>query len=633
MTELSLDGRVALVTGASRGIGRELAVGLAARGAKLIITSRTRADLEETARRTGRPDDVAIVEADLAVPGAAEDLATAALEAFDHVDVLFNNAGLGYFALLEEVTEESMRRLFEVNTFAPIALARALLPSMKARRSGRIVNVVTAQGRAPVPSVGVYGASKTALAVLGNVMRLEIEPAGIVIVNVYPGTVDSGFEQHADREAGRIGLSPGGGVGRTVEDAAAEILDVSMGAGGEFWLEAEGRRMAADAILAPQVVDRQLAPLRDHLLHEVRGTKPPESRLWQRWRVEVADPCTLRCNRCPRKDDDAPRATAHEQMEDRTWAALRPYLGETAEITFLGCKDPLNHPRLFDWIDEARDAGARAGLRTNGASLDEAKAERLLRVHLDRIELTLGGATPRTYATAEPPISFEQFCTNVRRLTSRRTSPAPEVTFRFVLMREAKEEIHTIVELAGELGVDRILYVHCDVVRELDGGRATLFGRRADPEVRALEKELRRAGRTAKRLGVLTEATSFVPEEQPVCNYDPRAGLFVRHDGFVGPCRNLTVGGGTCFLGRSVVMPAETYGRLGEESLLDLWSSTTARRYRDTFRDRASALEERASVVDFQRSLRRLEETLEAAREAMPDAPEACLTCRYLYNL
>ena len=633
MTDERLDGRVALVTGASRGIGRELARGLAARGARLVIASRTKEDLEETARLTGRPEDVVIVVTDLAVPGAAERLAEKALEAFGHVDLLVNNAGLGYFALLEEATEKSMRRLFEVNTFAPIALARALLPSMKARRHGRIVNVVTAQGRAPVPSVGVYGASKTALAILGNVMRLEIEPAGVVVVNVYPGTVDSEFERHADREAGRLGLSPGGGVGRTVEAAAAEILEVSLGEGGEVWLEAEGRKMAADAILAPQVVDRQLAPLRDHLLHEVRGTKPSETRLWQRWRVAVADPCTLRCGRCPRKGDDPPRPTAHEQMADDTWAALRPYLGEAAEITFLGCKDPLVHPRLFDWIGEARDLGARAGLRTNGATLDDAMAERLLAVHLDRIELTLGGATAKTYASANPPLPFEAFCENVRRLTRRRAGRLPEVTFRFVLMREAKEEIHTVVELADELDVDRILYVHCDVVRELESGRPALFGRSTDPEIRALEKELRRAGRTAKRSGIKTEATSFVPEEQPVCNYDPRRGIFVRHDGVVGPCRNLTVGGGTCFLGRTVVMPTETYGRLADGSLLDLWSSATARRYRDTFRDRASALEERTAVVDLQRSLRRLEETYEAAREAMPDAPEACLTCRFLYNL
>ncbi len=103
------------------------------------------------------------IEADLSIPGQVETLAQKAVDAAGHIDVLFNNAGIGYFALMEEATEETIRYLFQVNTFSPMALIKSLLPRMKARGNGRVINIASCTGRVPVPTVGVYGGSKTAL--------------------------------------------------------------------------------------------------------------------------------------------------------------------------------------------------------------------------------------------------------------------------------------------------------------------------------------------------------------------------------------------------------------------------------------------------------------------------------------
>jgi short-subunit dehydrogenase/MoaA/NifB/PqqE/SkfB family radical SAM enzyme len=573
------------------------------------------------------------IAADLARPGEAERLAREASAVHGRIDLLINNAGVGYFALLEEATEERIRGLFEINTFAPLLLIREALPALRASADGRIVNIVSSLGRVPVPSTGVYGGSKTALAVLGNVLRLEVEPTGLRVINVYPGTLDTEFEKHAEREAGRLGLAPGGGVGRPAAEVAEEILDAAAGKAGEVWLEKLGRTMAADAILHPVDVDRQLAPLRDRLIREGSGTKPAEERLWRRWRVEISLACDLRCARCPGKKAREAASEGEALMADEVWASLHPHLGEVGEIDFSGGGEPLLHPRLADWIAEAREAGARAGFQTNGAHLDEPTIDRLLAARPDWIALTLGGTSRESYERARPGLSFETFEANAKRLADRCPGQNPVLALRLVMRRERTEELEEAVRLASDLGFDRVEFTHCDVIRDLESGRPSLFGSSSDKEVRALEKALRRARRKARRLGLETDATAFVPEEQAVCVHDPRHALFVRHDGRVAPCANLAIGGRTCFLDTEVTMPASAYGRLGEADLLELWRSPACREYRDRFERRVTTQEEILADVAMERSLSRLHEATEAAREAMPEPPDGCRSCRHLYDL
>jgi short-subunit dehydrogenase len=208
MDKYSFNGKHVLVTGASGGLGSSLVLDLARKGASLVVTSRSITALNELVLNLPKETKVKPIIADLSKPGDAKKLADEAIQALGHIDVLFNNAGIGYFSLMEESTEENIRHLFEVNTFSPLFLTKALVPHMKSRGSGRIINIVSCAGRVPIPTVGVYGGSKSALAVMSNTMRIELEPAGIDIINVYPGTTDTSFEENALREEERPGLCP-----------------------------------------------------------------------------------------------------------------------------------------------------------------------------------------------------------------------------------------------------------------------------------------------------------------------------------------------------------------------------------------------------------------------------------------
>ena len=141
MERYSINGKHVLVTGASGGLGSALVRNLAEMGAKLVVTSRSIKALNELISLLPESTQAEAITADLSRPGEAEILAHKAIKALGYIDVLFNNAGVGYFALMEEATEENIRQLFEVNTFSPLALIKALLPKMKAKGDGRIINI------------------------------------------------------------------------------------------------------------------------------------------------------------------------------------------------------------------------------------------------------------------------------------------------------------------------------------------------------------------------------------------------------------------------------------------------------------------------------------------------------------
>ena len=120
-----------------------------------------------------------------------------------------------------------------------MVLIKSLVPQMKARGNGRIVNIVSCAGRVPIPTVGVYGGSKSALAVMSNTMRLELEPAGIDIINIYPGTVATAFEEHAFREEERPGLCPKDVCGEPRFRIAQKVIEAAAGPPGEVWANAD----------------------------------------------------------------------------------------------------------------------------------------------------------------------------------------------------------------------------------------------------------------------------------------------------------------------------------------------------------------------------------------------------------
>ena len=184
-----------LLTGASSGIGRELAVLLAKEGAHLVVAAR-RADhldaLCEEIKGAGQHRPFAM-PTDLSVPGAAATLAAAALDHFGHeIDVVINNAGASLIGAQSRIGDADIaRNVYEVNLWAPLALSAALVPTMLSLGKGTVVNVTSTIQSVPLPLLGYYGSSKSALAQATRSLRLELAETPIRVMEVVPGATDT----------------------------------------------------------------------------------------------------------------------------------------------------------------------------------------------------------------------------------------------------------------------------------------------------------------------------------------------------------------------------------------------------------------------------------------------------------
>jgi short-subunit dehydrogenase/MoaA/NifB/PqqE/SkfB family radical SAM enzyme len=628
MSRYSFAGKNVIVTGASGGLGSALSERLANQGANLIVTSRSTKALDHLASRLAEGTRVITLAADLSVRGQAEILAAQALEKAGHVDAVFNNAGIGYFALMEEATEENIRHLFEVNTFSPIALVKALLPHMKERGSGRIINIVSAAGRVPIPTVGVYGGSKSALAVMANTMRLELEPAGIEIINVYPGTIDSSFEENALREEHRPGLCPTAHCGVPRWDIADQVMKAAAGPPGEVWLEPQGRWLSAAALIWPKFVDRRLSPVRD----KVTQTTSRKTRRWRTLHVESATAYDLQSVTCP-SQDIRDQAENRAIMTQDVWDAIRPHLHQVTSIEFTGGGEPLFQPQLTQWVAEAKKAGCETGILTNGLLLSKERAGKLIEAGLDWICVSLDGATAEVHEKIRQGSDFNRVCSNLGTIAEMRRGRIPKTIINFVLMKMNFHQAEEIVKLAKHLGVDQVNFKQCDVIRGEQGNGSGFFSHHVSKEIRHLEKDLAKARSLARKLKVVTTAFSFNPREQPVCDQDPRNSVFIRFDGSAAPCINLAIGGPTTFLGDQVTMPKVHYGRVQDHDVLELWENKTSKYYRDLFNERVKAYEDVFVEALTGGPRPGHERLLKMAVNAMPRAAEGCRVCHYLYDV
>jgi short-subunit dehydrogenase len=186
---MRLEGRIALVTGASSGIGLALSPLLAERGARLALAGRDAAALAGIAGRTGGQPFVA----DLSEPGGAERLADLVLERYGHVDLLVSNAGAGWAGDLAAMPVDLAERLVTLNLVAPVRLTRLLLPGMLERGSGQLVYVTSIAGATGVAREAVYAATKAGLATFADSVREEVAGCGVTVSVVVPGVVDTPF--------------------------------------------------------------------------------------------------------------------------------------------------------------------------------------------------------------------------------------------------------------------------------------------------------------------------------------------------------------------------------------------------------------------------------------------------------
>ena len=189
---MRIEGKVALITGASRGIGAACAAELAARGARLSLVARS----EQGLAAAGGPDALATA-GDITDEAVRARVVERTLERFGRIDILINNAGAGLYLPAWDTPPDEARRLFELNFFAPLAMARLVGPHMRAQGGGTIVNVSSVAAKATLPWLTLYSASKAALCALTDGLRVELAPYGIHAMAACPGYVRTGFQEHA----------------------------------------------------------------------------------------------------------------------------------------------------------------------------------------------------------------------------------------------------------------------------------------------------------------------------------------------------------------------------------------------------------------------------------------------------
>jgi NAD(P)-dependent dehydrogenase (short-subunit alcohol dehydrogenase family) len=203
--------RTWLITGCSTGLGRALAEAVLARGDNAVVTARDEAAVADIV--DAHSDRALALPLDVTDPAQIIQAATRAESRFGGVDVLVNNAGYGYRAAIEEGADADVARLFDTNFFGAVAMTKAVLPGMRARRSGAIVNISSIGARRCAAGSGYYAASKAALEAVTSSLRQEVQPLGITAFSVEPGPFRTDF------------------AGRSLAQSAAAIADYAETAG------------------------------------------------------------------------------------------------------------------------------------------------------------------------------------------------------------------------------------------------------------------------------------------------------------------------------------------------------------------------------------------------------------------
>jgi MoaA/NifB/PqqE/SkfB family radical SAM enzyme len=382
------------------------------------------------------------------------------------------------------------------------------------------------------------------------------------------------------------------------------------------------------SFLFPKRIKGRLNVLRGRLVQK----EMPQTRRWRLLQIEPAIACNLRCVMCPWREITK-NPENRGLMKQEIWASIRPYLSEIKSIDFTGGGEPLLQSNLPQWIAEAHTAGCKTGFLSNGLLLKKEKLQQILAAGIDWICISMDGADAKMYEAIRIGSDFEQVCENVANIARLRSGNRPRTMINFVLMDMNFHQVEDIVRLTARLDVDQLNFKQCDVIRGQSGKGHGLFGAEETKDIRRLKKKLGKARHLAKKLNIATTAFAFLPEERSVCEQDPRDSLFIRYDGLAAPCINLAIGGSSTFLGKEVLIPNVQYGRLPDTDLLEIWQSETCELYRRQFELRAKKHDEAIVRCMLNVSGSKRLKALQEARDAMPEPPNGCNVCHYLYDI
>jgi short-subunit dehydrogenase len=246
------EGRVALVTGASSGIGLAVAKGLVAKGMRVALVARTRARLEEVARDLGT-GNAAVHCLDVCDRAALAVLPGQVVERFGRLDVVVHNAGVNHRGAVIERSADDLAAILDANLVAPVLLTRAALPHM--RPGGAVVNVASLAGKVPFPHEATYCASKAGLRAFARALGQELHEQGISVSTVCPGPVDTGFLGDAHDVPAIVFSQP-----MSTSEQVADAVLAAIASGRDVDLPALSGKLATLGYLVPSLL-RAIRPL------------------------------------------------------------------------------------------------------------------------------------------------------------------------------------------------------------------------------------------------------------------------------------------------------------------------------------------------------------------------------------
>ena len=216
---MKLQGKVAVITGASMGIGEAIAKLFLQEGAKLVLCARDLARMEAAVPRIGGTgENTLCVSCDVSQRSQVAAMVQAALRRFGKIDILVNNAGFGLNDSVEKMNMGRFRAMFETNLFGTVECMQAVIPAMRQHGGGDIVNISSVSGHIATPYMGGYAATKHAMQAIGMAARMELKRHNINVVTVCPGYIATDFSKNMIKgsQPERVGASAKIGVGPEV---------------------------------------------------------------------------------------------------------------------------------------------------------------------------------------------------------------------------------------------------------------------------------------------------------------------------------------------------------------------------------------------------------------------------------
>ena len=222
---MDLSGKVAVITGASMGIGEAIAKTFTENGARVVLLSRDAGRAEEARTRLGRPNQTLALSCDVRNREEIDRVLSLTLHHFGRIDIWINNAGHGILDSVEQVDMAACRDTFETNFFGALASMQGVIPVMLQQESGTIINVSSVAGHIPLPFHAIYSATKFAMNALGKAANVELKTRGIHVMTVCPGYVRTSFWVNALRGKEAKTVRPSSTRGITADRVAKAVLE------------------------------------------------------------------------------------------------------------------------------------------------------------------------------------------------------------------------------------------------------------------------------------------------------------------------------------------------------------------------------------------------------------------------